>query len=392
MDKSAMRAAAQRLLENSLRFWLERMTDNRNGGFYGRIDGNGILHPDAPKGAVLNARILWSFSAAYRATRNPQYLEAAARAEHYLLEKFCDHDFGGVYWSLTADGKPLDTRKQIYALGFAVYGLSEYALATGDTRAEEAAVKLFDDIEQHSFDSQQNGYLEAFTRQWNPIDDMRLSEKDANECKTMNTHLHIMEPYTNLYRLRRDERLRERLVNLLHIFSERIFDPRNGHLGLFFDEQWRQAERGISYGHDIEASWLLLEAALEIGDEKLTESVKQLCSIIARAAGEGLRPDGSMIYERHADGTTDEERHWWVQAENTVGQLWLHRYHNDQEAARRAAESLDYITRQIAVADGEWLWGRHADGQPDTENDLAGFWKCPYHNTRMCLEIMRLTE
>lgn len=385
-----MEEVERTLHDNILRFWLDRAVDPA-GGFYGRIDGDGVLHADAPRGAILNARILWAFSAAYRHSRRKEYLEAAARAARYLIDRFYDREFGGVYWSVSADGEPADTKKQIYAIGFAIYGLSEYVRATGDGEALDYAVRLYRSIEAHSFDCRLNGYCEAFTREWGEIADMRLSEKDANEKKTMNTHLHILEPYTNLYRVWRDEGLRGRIENLLEVFLDRIYDPATGHLGLFFDEQWRSRDAGCSYGHDIEASWLLLEAAMECGSERLMPRVMKAAAHIARASMEGLRPDGSMIYERHADGRLDTERHWWVQAEAVVGLLWLWHYHGDSGAYGQAAAVWRYIGREIVDRDGgEWWWGAFEDGSKDRANDKAGFWKCPYHNTRMCIEAAEI--
>lgn len=393
IDTQRFRAEAEAVLhENILPFWI-RLADETRGGWYGAVRGDGTLLRDAPKGAVLHARILWAFSAAYRTTGRPAYLAQAARAEEYLLSRFYDRTYGGLYWSLAADGTPLDTKKQFYALGFAVYGLSEYARATGDAEALEYAVRLYRQIEAHSFDPVRDGYIEAAARDWSELEDVRLSAKDANERKTMNTHLHILEPYTNLYRVHRTEELRARLVHLIELFLGRIWSPSTGHLGLFFDDDWHSRDAGVSYGHDIEASWLLLEAAFEAGDAALTARVLDAAARIAAAAGEGLQSDGSLICERRANGTCDFERHWWVQAENVVGQLWLWRHHGDDTALARAAACWSYI-RDCLVdsAGGEWWWGILSDGTPDRANDKAGFWKCPYHNTRMCLEAMELLE
>lgn len=370
---------------NILSFWIERMVDGERGGFYGRIDGGGEVDRSAAKGAILNARILWAFSAAYRTTRREEYLAMATRAKSYLLEHFIDREYGGVYWSLTPEGEPLDTKKQIYALGFAIYGLSEYYRATGDEVALREALSIFDSIEQHSFDSVHNGYFEAFTREWAEIGDMRLSAKDANECKTMNTHLHILEPYTNLYRACPSEALRTKLINLIEIFLDKIYNPRTGHLGLFFSEEWESRDAGFSFGHDIEASWLLLEAAVEVGDAELLERVKSVSRHIAAAADEGLREDGSMVYEHHADGRLDEDRHWWVQAENVMGHLWLDAHNLQEDAYRKAVEGWEYIKQQLLSPSGEWHWSRRSSGDINTEEDIAGFWKCPYHNSRMCM-------
>ena len=374
------------LTENILPFWINRFQDPR-GGFLGRISGSGEPDPEAPKGAILNARILWAFSAAYRLLRRPEYLEMAKSAKREIESRFFDPEYGGVYWSLTPDGKPLDTKKQIYAIGFAIYGLSEYVRATGDPSALSLAVRLFDDIEAHSFDSEKNGYLEAFARDWSPLGDMRLSEKDANECKTMNTHLHIIEPYTNLYRVWPDERLRERIVNLLWVFRNRILDAETGHLKLFFDEDWVSKRPVVSFGHDIEASWLLYEAATVVGEDP--EGIVPDVLKIASAASEGYIPGGGMIYEFHRDsGALDADRHWWVQAETVIGYLNVYQLTGDEAALKRAAETWEFIRDRLVDREGgEWFWSLRADGTLNRDDDKAGFWKCPYHNTRMCLEI-----
>ena len=373
-----------------LPFWMEKMADNVQGGFYGRIDGDDKLHADAPKGAILNARILWTFSAAYRLLRKPEYLETATRAKRYIINKFYDNDFGGVYWSLTADGKPLDTKKQVYAQGFAIYGLSEYARATGDREALDYAVKLFETVEKYSFDRDRNGYIEAFTREWKPIEDMRLSDKDENTSKTMNTHLHILEPYANLYRVWKDERLERQLRNMLDLFTGKILNKKTYHLDLFFDNDWRTDGNIISYGHDIEASWLIHEAALVLGDETLLKQIEPVIVNIARAADEGLNPDGSMIYERFvAEDHTDCEQHWWVQAENVVGHVNLYQHFGDETALDTAMKCWRFIKDKIIDhANGEWHWSLMPDGTVNRRDDKAGFWKCPYHNGRMCMEII----
>lgn len=378
------------LESNILPFWMNKMTDNVHGGFYGRIDGNDVLEHEAPKGAILNGRILWTFSAAYRLLGKPEYLETAIRAKRYLIDRFYDADFGGVYWSLDADGKPLDDKKQIYALGFAIYGLSEYARATGDKEALDYAVRLFDTIEKYSFDKERNGYVEAFTRDWQPIEDMRLSDKDENMSKTMNTHLHILEPYANLYRVWKDSRLECQLRNLIELFINQILNRKTYHLDLFFDNDWTVTDEIISYGHDIEASWLIHEAALVLGDEPLLKEVEHIIRNIAQAADEGLNADGSMIYETFVDkNKTDRELHWWVQAENVVGHVNLYQHFDDEKALDTAVKCWQFIKEKLVDREqGEWHWSIMPDGSVNRKDDKAGFWKCPYHNGRMCMEII----
>ncbi|OYP61122.1 N-acyl-D-glucosamine 2-epimerase [Prevotella sp. P2-180] len=387
-----MKQEVQDVLQtNILPFWLDKMIDRENRGFYGRIDGHGVLHPDAEKGAILNARILWTFSAAYRVLKRPEYLAAATRAKDYILEHFYDKEFGGIYWSLDCLGRPKDTKKQFYAIGFAIYGLSEYARATADREALDYAIRLFECIEQHSLDRKDNGYIEACTREWGKIEDMRLSDFDANYPKSQNTHLHIIEPYTNLFRIWKDERLEKALRNLINIFTDKILNPETHHLDLFFDNDWtRGAGHLESYGHDIECSWLMHEAALVLGDEEVLRKVEPIVKLVAKASEKGLNADGSMVHEANVDtGHVDDDLHWWVQAEAVVGFFNIYQYFGDEQALEKATHCWQYIKQNlIDNENGEWYWSRHADGTLNLEDDKAGFWKCPYHNGRMCLELI----
>ena len=415
-----MKREMQDVLENNiLRFWLDQMMDYEHGGFYGRMDGNGELHKDAEKGAILNARILWAFSAAFRVLKHPEYLEAATRAKDYIIEHFIDQEYGGVYWSVDCEGNPLDTKKQFYAIGFMIYGLTEYARATGDREALDYALDLYDCIEEHAFDREHNGYIEACTREWGRIEDMRLSDLDANYPKSQNTHLHIIEPYTNLLRCLKEAQAQEScdyvsaigsvmpvgisvppqtisevegaLRNLVDIFTEKILNKETNHLDLFFGMDWtRGAGHLESYGHDIECSWLLHEAALVLGDQQVLNKVEPIVQAVAQASAKGLRPDGSLIHEANLDtGYVDDDLHWWVQAENVVGWYNIWQHFGDEEALNRAEKCWHYIKKQlIDYEHGEWYWSRHANGLLNTKDDKAGFWKCPYHNSRMCLEII----
>ena len=383
------REVRDELTRDILPFWAGRMRDGK-GGFHGRIDGLGRLVPDAPRGAILNARILWTFASAYRVLGDTALKEVAGDAFRQIRDRFCDPVYGGVYWILDASGQALDTKKQFYAIAFAVYGLAEYYRATGEEEALERAIRLYRDIEAHSLDTEKGGYLEAANRDWSPIADMRLSEKDRNDAKTMNTHLHILEGYTALYRVWKDEGLRRSLTALADIFMNRI-TRHDGHLGLYFDEDWASQTDGVSYGHEIEASWLLLEATEVLDDEALLARVKACSKRMADAAAEGLRPDGSMAYEQDpATGRTDGERHWWVQAETVVGCLNQYRLRGEGDWLDRALACWSFIKNHLICPDGEWYWSVRADGTPNTDDDRAGFWKCPYHNGRMCLEILSL--
>ena len=382
--------AKKELTENILPYWTSKMC-NPAGGFYGRISGNEETDLSAPVGNIMTARLLWTFSSAYRLFKDSAeaegYLAMATRAKDLIINRFYDPEYGGTYWSLNPDGTPLDTKKQIYAIAFTIYGLAELNRATGDAKALEYAIKLFNSIEDHSFDTEKDGYFEAFTRTWDIIEDMRLSDKDANESKTMNTHLHVLEAYTCLYRVWKNSRLEERLRGLIGIFEKHILGP-DGHLRLFFDDDWNSGYDIVSYGHDIEASWLIHEAALVLGDEAVIGRIEKLVPAIAAAAGEGFSPEGGMIYEKNAE-ETDRDRHWWVQAETVVGYLNLWDHFGTQEGLENALTCWDFIKANLIDREnGEWFWSLREDGTVNRDDDKAGFWKCPYHNGRMCMEII----
>ena len=398
------------LIENILPFWMEKMC-TPSGGFLGRISGEGQQDTSAPVGGIMTARVLWTFASAYRVLREegsaaPEvlqgYIDMALRAKRLIIDRFYDKEYGGTFWALDADLSPADTKKQIYAIAFAIYGLAELHRACGDSEALEYAVKLFHSIEEHSFDSAQDGYFEAFTRDWKPIEDMRLSDKDANESKTMNTHLHVLEAYTCLFLVWKDPLLESRLRGLILVFEKYILDS-DGHLKLFFDDSWNCGYGIVSYGHDIEASWLLHEAALVLGEADVLARVEALVQKIVKAASEGFTPEGGMIYEKTEGGAhegrsespedtcveVDADRHWWVQAESVVGYFNLWEHFGQQDGLENAIMCWEFIKNNIIDKDGgEWFWSLRADGSVNREDDKAGFWKCPYHNGRMCMEVM----
>ena len=383
------------LTGNILPYWMEKMA-NPSGGFHGRIDGREHLDTQAPVGGIMTARVLWTFASAYRvlstsAANLEGYLQMAMRAKKLLLDSFVDPEFGGTYWSLTADFKPLDTKKQIYAIAFAIYGLAELYRACGDEEALDYAIKLFHSIEEHSYDPAEGGYFEAFTRSWEPIEDMRLSDKDANESKTMNTHLHVLEAYTCLYRVWKNPLLEVRLKELIEVFEKNILG-KDGHLKLFFDDSWNCGYDIVSYGHDIEASWLLHEAALALDDAGVLQRIEKLVPSIVEAASEGFTPADGLIYEKSGEDV-DRDRHWWVQAEAVVGFINLWDHFGTQEGLENALASWDFIKSSLIDREnGEWFWGIREDGSVNRKEDKAGFWKCPYHNGRMCLEIIERTR
>lgn len=375
---------------NILPFWSKQMLDNNFGGFIGRIDGNNIVVDEADKGGILNARILWTFSSAFIHTKNKQYLELAERCFNYITNNFFDFEFGGTFWSVSYSGKPSETKKQIYSQAFFIYALTEYYKASGNINSLDKAKQLFQIIEKYSFDNKLNGYLEAYSRDWQLLDDLRLSEKDANEKKTMNTHLHILEAYTNLFRVWKDENLKKQLKNLIEVFIDKIVNKQTNHLGLFFDENWNTNYPVVSYGHDIEASWLIYEAAVVLADENLIKEVRSICLKIAEAACEGLAKDGSLYYEKdNSTGHIDKERHWWVQAEAVVGFVYAYNLTNKVEWLNKAVNCWNYISENLIDTEaGEWFWSVYDNGEINRFEDKAGFWKCPYHNSRMCFEIL----
>lgn len=384
------RTEAEAELIRILDFWQENSVDKLQGGFIGRMDSNGRIDASAPKGGVLNARILWTFSSGYRHTHNLTYRDMADRAYRYFMAHFLDQTYGGVYWSVDAQGQPLSTRKQIYGLAFAIYGLSEYYRATAEPAALTTCQVLFDWIETHSFDPSAGGYFEAFSREGTLLDDLRLSDKDRNDPKTMNTHLHILEAYANLYRIWPDAQLAAQLRQLLHTFQQHIVDPATNHMRLFFTADWQPTADLVSYGHDIEASWLLLEAAEVLGDHTLAEQIKTVSVAMARAAQEGLQADGSLYHELDRSANHyDTHREWWVSAEAMVGFLNAWQLTGDKTFCDQSVAAWQFTkTHLLDTERGEWFWGVFDDYSRMADEDKIGFWKCPYHNARACLEVM----
>ena len=339
----------------------------------------------------------------------------ATRAKDYILEHFLDPVYGGTYWELDYKGNPIDTKKQFYALGFMLYGMSEYVRALRQRpdvsvsesdiqKALDVCINLFTCIEEHSLDEVYNGYIEACTREWGEIADMRLSELDANYPKSQNTHLHIIEPYANFYRVLKEEpssvlpvllKVETSLRNLIDIFCDKILNPDTHHLDLFFEMDWTRGAGWLeSYGHDIECSWLLHEAALVLGDKEVLAKVEPIVQLVAKASEKGLNPDGSMTHEANLDtGYVDADRHWWVQAETVVGFYNIYQHFGDEAALQKALRCWQYIKDNLIDNElGEWYWSRDAERNINRKDDHAGFWKCPYHNSRMCLELIERTN
>lgn len=380
----------EELTHNILPFWMDKMTDDINGGYYGQMTGRNQLISNAHKGGILNARIMWTFSSAALYFNNPLYTQYAKRAKDYAFEHFFDSENGGAYWMLNADGSPADTKKQIYSQAFFIYALVEYYRVTNDAACLDKAIDLFRLIEKYSFDTTQNGYFEAYSKEWVLLEDLRLSEKDANEKKTMNTHLHILEAYTNLYRIWKNEELAKKLKNLIDIFLNKIINSETYHLDLFFDENWNCKSTLFSYGHDIEAAWLLEEAAVVLGNPEVLKKVRDVALKVADAAAEGVQLNGSIVNEKNsATGHVDTNCDWWPQAEAMVGFFNAYELSKDETYAMKTLAAWEFIKANIIdTEDGEWHWSVSSTGKVDNNNDKAGFWKCPYHNGRMCLELM----
>jgi mannobiose 2-epimerase len=396
---SALSAAAEReLREDILPFWAERTVDREQGGFYGLITNDLQIDTSAPKGSVLNARILWTFSAASRAWPDSLYRETADRAYAYVLEHFWDEEHSGLVWLVDHKGDFLDARKQTYGQAFGVYALSEYFRASGEQEALERAISLYRSIEAHAFEPPQGdehgGYVEALARDWSPLEDMRLSPIDLNVPYSQNTHLHLLEAYTALLRIWPDPALRERLRAIWEILALRIRNEKTNHLVLFQDRDWKPLSEALSYGHDIEASWLLCEAADVLGDEELIART----NAIALAMAEIVLAEG---FDHERGGISDGVDHnmavlgkeWWPQAEAVVGFLNAFELSGKNDYLVAALASWRFIERfVIDHTYGEWYYRVSPEGRPELDLPKVSPWKCPYHNARAALEIIERTQ
>jgi len=377
------------LTENILPYWIKNMIDPVNGGFYGRIDSQEKKYPDEDKGGILNARILWTFSSAYRVTNDTSYLRVAKRAKDYILLHFVDQLYSGTYRSVSSKGEPSDLRKQTYSQSFFIYALSEYYRATGDKLALEAAKEIYNSLEKYARDPKSDGYFEVFDRKWKQTNEHLIGEKSAKDVKTMNTHLHLMEAYASLYRVWPDPKEGQRLKTLITLFTDKIIDPQTFHLRVFLDDKWKSTSTTNSFGHDIEASWLLVEAAQILGDPALLKNCETISLKIADAASEGLQADGSLISEKdYLSGEVNYSRDWWPQAEAIVGLMNAYQLSGDEKYLTSSIKCWNYTNKFLVDHKaGEWFNAISATGAV-SKGDKAGFWKCPYHNGRMCMEVM----
>ncbi|HEU5080890.1 MAG TPA: AGE family epimerase/isomerase [Opitutaceae bacterium] len=378
----------QELRENILPFWMKYGVDRERGGLHGEVGADLTVKRDAERGALLSTRVLWTFSAAHRHYPQKDYLQTATWAYEDLIKRFWDQENGGLYWSGSADGKPLRTRKQVYGQAFGIYAMSEYFKVTKDRTALDRAIRIFELLETHCRDTVHGGYLEAFTAEWGALEDMRLSEVDMNEPKSQNTHLHVLEGYTNLLRVWPNDKLREAQRTLIDTMLTRILDAKTFHLGLFFDLQWNWKTDRISFGHDIEAAWLLHEAAQVVGDAAQIARVREVALGIAKVTYEqSLDSDGALLYEADAKGITQTYKEWWVQAEAAVGFLDAYQIGRDEKYLKTALHLWDFIEAKLVDRKGgEWFRNVSREGAPSGEPKIS-FWKCPYHNGRACLEL-----
>jgi len=379
-------------------WWSTYAQDRENGGFWGRIDHNNIPDRRADKSVVLNTRILWFFSELAILTREPRHAEMAHRAFAFVHERFVDREHGGVFWMLSATGGVTDARKQTYAQAFAIYACAAYHQFSGDPRALELALTCFDMLERRALDTANNGYFEAYARDWGPLDDVRLSEKEDNSPKTMNTHLHVLEAYTGLCKALPNAHARyadafEALGNILSVYCEKFVDMESGHLRMFMSESWQDRSRAYSFGHDIESSWLIQKAITVLVSRdpsclRFGAQVKRLAQVALR---DGLRTTGGMADEYDIASGHFCDSAWWVQAEAMVGfaSMWA------------AGEGQSYLDAALGIwrhvqqfyqdrRNGEWFWYSCRDRRPEETAYKVGPWKAPYHNGRAMMLMYQL--
>ena len=394
-------------LNHILTWWQDHAVEKDGDGFYGAADLDGRPVPGANKSCVLNARILWTYAAAAKMTGNGAYRDMAARAYRVISEKFTDQKFGGFFMELTPENRVSSDIKHTYAQAFVLYALSKYYELEPSTELMNTIQANFNLLETNTRDPQHPGYIEAFTREWKPVQENRMA--DNNEPRSMNTHLHVLEAYAALYSVWRDERVRKQLTGLLEIFIHKII-RNNGHLGIFFDEDFNETEtsKGIcSFGHDIEGSWLLLEAAEILGDEEIISAMKKISVQMAHVVErEGVDKDGGLFLESVRFGShVRTNKHWWLQAENLVGFMNAFELTGEEKYWETVKRSWDFIDRYVIDHQrGEWYTKVNRLGVPylaEPEDDPSPYyrndwkidpWKCPYHNGRAMMELVKRIE
>lgn len=382
----------EQLFGHILPFWCGPAVDQDQGGWMAWLSND--LRPDRaqPKGLIVHSRILWAFSAVHQTQPDLLYRKMAERAFDYVMNRFWDTQHGGAVWQLDDDGRIRDDAKKIYGQAFYIYALAEFHRAFGSAPALARALELFDLIERHAHDARFGGYVEVLQRDWSDAGpNARLSDKDLNEKKSMNNHLHVLEAYSNLHRVSSTPSVRQRLRELIQLFLEHILDPRTGHLRHFFDEAWRVRSDTYTFGHDIEASWLLCEAADELGDVELARQVRSAALRIAGVVrAEALGADGGLYYEGRSGQVIDRGRECWPQAEALVGFLNALELSGDRSYFDTARQVWQYLAEHLVDrVHGEWFWRIRPDGRPDPDLPKVSEWKGPYHGTRACLETLR---
>lgn len=376
----------EHLVNDLIPFW-QGLKDEENGGFYGYLSYDLKLDKKAVKGCILNSRILWFFSNAYMVLGDPSLLESAAYAYQFLKEHCVDDEFGGVFWSLTYDGKPEDTTKHTYNQAFSIYALASYYDASKNPEALEIAWKLYDLVESKCKD--EYGYLEAFTRSFEPEENDKLSENGVIAEKTMNTLLHVFEAYTELYRVTKEEKVAKQICFMMDIIKDKVFNKEIGRQEVFFDRTWNTLIDLYSYGHDIETAWLVDRGLEVLDDEAYTNMLSPITKIITENIYNRAYIDHSLVNESE-NGVVDTTRVWWVQAEAVVGFLNGYQKQGDKKFLDASVDIWNYIKKYfIDKRNGsEWFWSVKEDHTPD-EKPIVEPWKCPYHNGRMCFEVLR---
>jgi mannobiose 2-epimerase len=373
---------AIRELHRIAQWWLDNTVDRTNGGFVGEVDYYGRALAGANKGIILHSRILWFFSTAARIKQVPAYRDAAERAFHYLLNHFDDPEHGGAYWELAADGSPVDCKKQTYALCFCIYGFIAYFRLTADAQAQQKTLQYFDLIETHARDPQFGGYFEAFERDWRVREDVRLAADEMNAPKTMNTHLHLLEAYSALHSAIASPRTDTALRHAVDLFCDRIVNADSGRLHGCFDRQWNVLSTVHSFGHDIEASWLLWEAGEILADARLQSKLKSIVQGLADACHRQSFGDSAAAGYRCVDEI------WWVQAEAMVGFLNAFQLTGEQRYRSACDDIWRYICQHhIDIVGGEWHWFAATQTNVRDSHYKAGPWKGPYHNGRAMIEV-----
>ena len=375
-------------MSSILDWWMEHMLNKETGFFYGEISGANIPDANAPIGLVLQSRILWSFSAAYNYTQNKVYLNFAHTAYKQLITQFYDKHYGGMFWSVQPNGIPVSTKKQAYGIAFAIYGLSAFYEATKDQAALDKAAELYRCLEMHFYDPVYGGYIECLGNDFSVIEDVRLSDKDQNAIKSMNTHLHVIEAYAKLYTVLPSEALKQSVTQLLDIFEQHIIDPTTCQQKLFFEKDWTSNASEVSFGHDVEAAWLLQEAAVITKDALRIEKFTNIAQAMASVVAANLSPEGAVYNDYHTHTQVlDKGIDWWPQAEAMVGFLNAFENSGNTIYLQHSLTSWAVIKNQFKDARfGEWFWGYDAS-ENLLNKEKAGFWKCPYHNTRACIEV-----